>query len=431
MKRKVHRQAVAVSLVSACILAAMPAVRAQTLGSFLDQGSFNGVIRSYYFSRIYADPSVPNANAFSLAGMFNYKTPTFWDGFGVGLSFFTASDLGTHGDNPATTDTTLMGLAPELNALGQAYVQYSVPRRFVVRAGDQELHTPWMNGGFGSRILVSTYQGVFAEYSPIRNIQLIGLDMPNWKSRTSDGYNNDNLYYPTHYAGDTLYGGEAKLSSGAQPTSGTSAFGAQAQVAGVNAQLWYYDFNQFANMFYTNDIYTLKTGMAISPFIGGQYVHESDSTSLLGNVNSRVEGAITGINIPHGSVSWGYDHVPLEVGSYGSGSIVSPYTAGYATDPLYSTSMIRGLVEQGPGNGWRAKFEYNVMHNKLHVGLAYGQYRTYLVGASHDVYADFIYTPGGQFKGLSIRDRVEVSEGQPNVGGQSFVYNRVMLAYAF
>lgn len=428
--KPIHRgRRATIAMACACALAA-PATYAETLGQFLSQGQYNGVVRTYYFSRMYG-AKAPNANAFALGGMFNYTTPTFWDGFGVGLSFFTASDVGTHGANPATTDTTLMGLAPNLNALGQAYVQYAIPHHLVIRAGDQEIHNPWINGGFGSRILESTYQGVTAEFSPVRRLHLYGLDITNWKSRTSSGYNNDNLYYPTPYGGDTLYGGETKLGIGAPPTTGTVAFGAQGTVAGLNAQLWYYNFNQFARMFYTNDIYTLKTGGAISPFLGGQYVRQTSSTSLLGNVNSRVEGAIAGIEIPHGTLSWGYDHVPLERGAYGSGSIVSPYTAGYATDPLYSTSMIRGMVELGPGSGWRAKFDYNLVRNKIHVGLAYGQYTTYLAGASHDVYADLIYTPGGRFKGLSIRDRVEVSEGKPNIGGRSFIYNRVMLGYAF
>jgi hypothetical protein len=51
-----------------------------------------------------------------------------------------------------------------------------------------------------------------------------------------------------------------------------------------------------------------------------------------------------------------YNKVEQETGSaIGDGSIISPFTASYATDPLYTTSMIRGLVEAGPGHARRPR----------------------------------------------------------------------------
>ncbi|MDA8361033.1 MAG: hypothetical protein M0Z44_03420, partial [Gammaproteobacteria bacterium] len=86
--KPIHRgRRATIAMACACALAA-PATYAETLGQFLSQGQYNGVVRTYYFSRMYG-AKAPNANAFALGGMFNYTTPTFWDGFGVGLSFFT------------------------------------------------------------------------------------------------------------------------------------------------------------------------------------------------------------------------------------------------------------------------------------------------------------------------------------------------------
>jgi hypothetical protein len=73
---------------------------------------------------------------------------------------------------------------------------------------------------------------------------------------------------------------------------------------------------------------------------------------------------------------------------------------------------------------------------------AFAQYHTYYNGVSNDAYVDLTYFVPGRFKGLSIRDRVEVANGlnaynglQPNGAGfnkgHSFIYNRVMLTYAF
>ncbi|MCL5980427.1 MAG: hypothetical protein M1488_07100, partial [Gammaproteobacteria bacterium] len=62
---------------------------------------------------------------------------------------------------------------------------------------------------------------------------------------------------------------------------------------------------------------------------------------------------------------------------------------------------------------------------------AFARYHTYYSGNSNDTYLDVTYFPPGMVKGLSIRDRMEVSNGAVNPGGRFFVYNRVMLAYRF
>ena len=118
----------------------------------------------------------------------------------------------------------------------------------------------------------------------------------------------------------------------------------------------------------------------------------------------------------------------------GDGALISPHTAAYATDPLYTTSMIRGLVVQGPGHAWKTKFTYNLLNDKLNVMLAYAKYTTERRGNSHNVYVDLTYNLDGVLKGLSLRNRWERSTGGENglnPGNGSFTYNRVMIAYKF
>ncbi|MEB8536893.1 hypothetical protein OW565_11945, partial [Acidithiobacillus ferriphilus] len=137
-----------------------------------------------------------------------------------------------------------------------------------------------------------------------------------------------------------------------------------------------------------------------------------------------------------------YNEILAHPGAVGGGAIISPYTVGYATDPLYTTSMIRGLVELGPGSGWKVKWTQNLFDKRFLLMAALAQYHTYYNGTSDDTYVDLTYFAPGKFKGLSIRDRVEVANGldaynglQGNgIGfnrGHSFIYNRVMLTYAF
>jgi hypothetical protein len=418
--------------------------QAETLTDFFKQSTIDGQIRSYYFNRLYGAPNIPNQDAFSLGGMLNVKTAPFLDGFGVGVSFYTANSLGANDLTGAPAypyvDTTLMGPRYSINALGQAYLQFKQPW-VLIRAGDQLINTPWLNQT-GGRILPATYQAIYTEVTPVNGLHLYGLREFRWKSRTSSDYFKDNGYYPSTFSGDTMYGGAqaSTLSAGSPQSNGTLAFGGSYALMGAKVEAWYYDFYQFANMFYGDANYTLKTGTSFDPFIGGQFLREWGNSLLNGatingstgyGVDSTAYGVIMGLNIPNGQISFGYNAILPHNGGVGGGAIVSPYTIAYATDPLYTTSMIRGLVELGPGHAWNVKGMYYLFHRQVRLIAAFARYHTYYSGNSNDTYLDVTYFPPGMVKGLSIRDRMEVSNGAVNPGGRFFVYNRVMLAYRF
>lgn len=165
------------------------AVQGETLKDFLMQSKVDGQLRSYYFSRDYGatGPNTYNQNAFSIGGILNAQTAPFLGGFGVGASFYTANSLGANSSNPAKLDATLMGTRSSINALGQAYIQYEIPKVLLIRAGDQTLNTPWVNTS-DSRLLPATYQGVYAEVSPYCDLHFYGMRIFRWKSHTSSDY---------------------------------------------------------------------------------------------------------------------------------------------------------------------------------------------------------------------------------------------------
>lgn len=446
----------------ATTLAFSSLAQAETLTEFFQQSKIDGNIRSYYFSRLYGAPNVFNQNAYALAGRLNVETAPFLGGFGVGVSFFTAHSFGANDLSGAPTyphlDATLIGPNNSINALGQAYLQFKQPW-LLVRAGDQEINTPWLNNT-DSRILPATYQAVYAEVTPLKDLHFYGLRQFRWKSRTSTDYSRDNYYYKPGFEADTLYGSTEGVLSGAaaQGTNGTLAFGTSYALAGAKAQAWYYDFYNFANMFYTDASYTLKTGTGFDPFIGAQFVREwlgnnAFSQSGVGlsypvspnqgnyAVDSTAYGVQIGINTPsfgrivnNGQVFLAYNAINPHAGTLGGGAIVSPYTVGVVWDPLYTSSMIRGLVETGPGQAWKVKWTQNLFAKHILLMAAFARYHTYFSGVSNDTYMDLTYFPGGDLKGLSIRDRVEVSNGSlqnPGAGKYSFIYNRVQLQYDF
>ncbi len=418
-----------------------------SLKDLFTQGTVDGQVRAYYFSRDFGK-NATNLSAFSLGGYLNAHTASL-AGFSADVGFYTANSLGANRKNP---DVTLMGPGTSINRLGQAYLQYEIPQVLLFRAGNQTLNTPWVNGS-DSRVIPATYQGVFAQVSPYCGWNIYGMRIFRWASRTSGDYYRDNLYYPATFQGDNMYGGAAAVPSTDPASNGILAFGTSYKRYGINAQAWYYDMYQFTNIFYGDAQYTLKTGMGVDPFLGGQINREWDSQSLLntslgasainrfkGNgVNSTAWGVIGGIDydlknpiLGKGQLAASYNEILYHPGAVGGGAIISPYTVGYATDPLYTTSMIRGLVELGPGHGWKIKWTQNFLNKQFLFMAAYAQYQLQTLGQANDIYGDLTYFPQGFLKGLSIRDRVEVAHGGglPNNTGY-FIYNRVMLTYDF
>ena len=439
MRNKLVAAAVAVALGTLSLGA-----QADSLSDIFTQGHIDGELRAYNFNRIYGTDTVPDARALSGALLLNAKSGTFGGGFSLGASLVSANSFGTQSDTISKVDTTLMGPSDSVTALSQAYAQYQ-SNWLLVRGGYQYLNTPWM-GSSDSRVLPASYNALLVGVTPTKGWDIYGLRSFGWKSRTSNGYTSDNLYYPSTYDGDSMYGGLGGLPATSRSANGTWALGTTYTKGGLKAQGWYYNFLRFARMGYVDGSYTFKTGTGFDPFVAAQYVTETGgsnntlvqtNTKLFGvagnNVKSRAWGADVGVAIPNGRFDVSYNKISQQAGAVGDGALISPYTAAYATDPLYTTSMIRGLVEQGPGHAWKAKAAYNFFDNKLQLVAAYAKYTTDLRGNSHDVYFDIIYNLDGYLKGLSLRNRWERSVGGSglNPGNQSFTYNRLMISYKF
>jgi outer membrane porin, OprD family len=441
-KRSAAMAAAAAALACAALPATVRAASADTLADFLTQGTFTAQLRAYYFRRDYATPAVPNADAFAVGGLFNYETASFLDGFSVGASFYTANALDTHNGSPARIDTTLTGTANSINSLGQAFLQYG-GHRLLLRVGDQLVTTPWANPS-DARMIPATYQAAYGTFTPVAGLTLEALRILRYKGRTADGYFRDDNYYPPTWNGDADYGGMANLPASAPGTSGTAALGIDYAVAGLKSAAWYYDFHDFAHMLYAQADGTLPLAAPVKPFAGVQVVREWGDSSLFAATGTRffgqpgtsadnlTLGAVVGVKAYGASLSVAYDHLQSEgTGAVGGGALISPYTASYATDPLYTSSMIRGMVELGPGNAWKVMASEAAFHGALTLTASLAEYHTDFNGNDSETYLDVICLPPGWLEGLSLRNRLEIGNGRVNPGKRHFVYNRLMVAYAF
>jgi hypothetical protein len=418
--------------------------RADALSDIFTQGHVDGELRTYYFSRLYDTDSVPDANAFSAAALINANTATFGGGFSLNGSFLTANSLGTQSSTTSHIDVTLMGPTDSVSALSQANLQYKNDWT-LLRAGYQYLNTPWM-GSSDSRVMPASYNAFSADFKPAAGWDVLALRSLDWKSRTSNGFYSTNLYYPSTFDGDSMYGGLGAVPATTSKANGAWALGTTYGQGGFKSQLWYYDFLRFAKMVYADANYTWKTGSGFDPFVAAQFVHESsgaknnlvlNDSKLFGAagdaVRNRTWGVDAGVAFANGKFDVSYNKMTEQDGAVGDGALISPYTAGYATDPLYTTSMIRGLVEQGPGHAWKARFTYGFLQNRLMLITSYAKYSTLLRGDSNNLYVDLTYSLDHYLKGLSLRNRWERSSGGigANPGDRPFTYNRVMITYKF
>ena len=433
-----------IRLATAALIAigAIANARADTLADFLRQGQFNGEFRSYYFMRDYATPNVPNADAYSLSGLFEYQTPAFLDGFSLDASYYAANALGTHSDVPARIDVTLMGAANSIDALGTAFLQYQ--RHGVwVRLGDQPLATPWANGS-DSRALPSTYEAAYGKFTPVTGLTFHVLRILRYRSRTSDGYFRDNNYFATGWNGDANYGGVADLPAGTGGTTGTFALAGEYRRRRLDTALWYYDFTNFARMVYAQGKYGFAASGSLHPYAQAQFVREwigsnafeATGTHLFGQPGTATDnftwGLAAGVKVRAFDLSAAYDRLQTRgSGAFGGGALVSPYTAGYATDPLFTTSMIRGLVELGPGSAWKLTGSVFALDERLQLIASFAEYRSAYNGNDTETYFDAIYQPRSWWKGLSLRNRFEIANGRVNPGHRHFIYDRMQIDYRF
>jgi hypothetical protein len=108
-----------------------------------------------------------------------------------------------------------------------------------------------------------------------------------------------------------------------------------------------------------------------------------------------------------------------DVVCYGGG-LASPYTVGYTSDPLYTTSLTQGMPEVlKPGTAVRAVLAWQSDNHRVRAYAAGASYNYSLPGsaagvgngdsrAEFDLDAWFFFNPvpaAGPYKGLSLRQR--------------------------
>jgi hypothetical protein len=411
----------------------------ESLGDFLQQTKFHGNLRSYQFTRAYTGEAT-NQYAYSLGGYGGLLTAPLYH-FQAGLTLGAANSLGLNPVNPAQVDTTLPG--GTVWVLTEAFLQYK-HKYFTLRGPDQILDPPWINPS-DSRMKPSAYRAFygeltpFADYAPLRDLSFVGLRVFEFNGRAEGSFTPTNLYFPGHAGGSgipALYG---------KSTPGTLAFGLKYGSPGkpLTAQLWYNKFIDFSQLLWLDGNLVYKSGTGFDPIFGFQFGSQwSDGENLLAQVgkgaagNIQVYGVLAGVDTPYVRLTAAYNGITKQNGAFGNGALLSPYTTGYATDYLYTTQMIGGMIEmQSPGSAFKVAATSYFMDKQIKAMVSYGGY--YITPTSTftsnpyetDVDVTYSFSKSSGLDGLSIRNRFGWQNG--NIQRQDFFYNRLQIQYQF
>ncbi len=396
---------------------------------FVEKTQIDGDIRSFYFTRDYSNPNVLDQAAYSLGGNIRILTAPNFTGLQIGAAYYTAQSLGLNNSNPAKVDATLPG--KDIGVLGQAYIQYQRAPLFI-RVGDQLINTPWLAAG-DSRMIPATYRGVYGVWTPQKNWTITALRTFEFKSRIADNFSKTNLYNENNL-------GSPIPKLGDDTDQGAWALGANFNLDTLNSQTWAYQFLDFGKLFFNDTQYVFNTDPNLRPLIGAQLFTESgDGDNILqqvssGKADANGYGLLAGLIFYNAKLTAGFNQIFSAAGAFKNGDIVSPYTTGYADDPLYSTSMIAGLVEKSSGDAYKVTASYAALEKALLLSVSFAQYFTQpevhdTAETDFDMSYSFAHSQYKYLKDLSIRNRLGIQTGDPAKG--TFYYNRVMLQYSF
>ncbi len=391
-------------------------------------------------------------------------------------------------------DDTLPGY--QISTLNEAYLQYQDPDTFF-RAGNQILNTPWAgpNGGFeGSRIMPDSYQSADFDYKFDSNWQVEFIDSWKFLPRTESDFAQNTLITRVEAPfGSEGYGGlAANIYDPSEQSITTPGFG-YARLgytsSDFTANFHYYDVYDITSIAWVDAKYTMPDvwGHPYIQFQGG--TDNSTGAAVAGKIDSELYGLQAGITVIKNVVlQLAYDNVPIKsttlvlptgfscsktthtisspkdnkgnlpyfLPSSGSpdcdtvnglttliyGGWASPYTDGYATDPIFTTSLTQGMADRrSPGQSYMPKLMANLLGHHLVTYVSWAGYdynESFMAAPTYEFNYDALYyfnkppAPGQYYRGLSFRYRYgDRTQPFTNSALPEFKYNRFQIEYDF
>lgn len=266
-------------------------------------------------------------------------------------------------------------------------------------------NSPWMTYYQNNALNMVTYQGAIVNVNPGGGWSLSAFAINGAQLLGENGFSQE-----TMYNSDFDYG-TGTTDIGNRGTPSTFAMGANWSSSGgmLDARLWGYQFTDYANMAYADTTIKLPVNDDLGFTLGFQGAMQgaNGSGNILNDsgygssVDSNMLGAQLGFNYSILGLQLGYNNIWGPSDAYQSGGLISPYTYQYATDPLFTTGWIQGMVERSAGQAYKVAPSLSILDNNLVITPSYQYYATTIIPASSEYDLQISYNIP-EIKGLTV-----------------------------
>ena len=287
----------------------------------------------------------------------------------------------------------------------ELYMEYQYKNIVQVDAGWIGIsNSPWLSYYQNNALNLMTYQGIEVSVNAGNQWLLNGLAI-----------NAAQLVGETGFSGLTLYNYNSVFNQGGlsninQGSPGTVAFGATwaPLTHNIDFRIWDYQFYNYANLVYAASTLQLPATQNVIFNIAAQAAVEQPSgnndilqSSGYGAANSTAIGLQFGINYKIFNLQLAYNNISGPSNAYANGNIVSPYTFSYATDPLFTSGWINGLIELSSGSAYKIAPTLSLLNSQLQIIPSYEYFATTVTPPLSEYDLQLVYHLP-QIKGLSL-----------------------------
>lgn len=323
-------------------------------------------------------------------------------GFSVG-GFLTMMNPYSNQINPSQIDQQALGLSiKEQIAIQELFVEYKFAELIQVDVGWIGINNnPWLTYYQNNALNLVTYQGASANAYLGGGWLLSALAINKAQLLGETGF-NDQSYY------NLLL--DPQTATGSTTTAGTVALGStwNGWNNNLNFRLWGYQFNNYSNLLYADSDLNLKANNQLSFTISAQGAYQFGSTNNMlnnngfgQNIQSNMLGLQLGMTYDWFNLKLGYNNIWGPSEGAMNGNIISPYTYTLATDPLYTTSWITGLVDRSAGQALKIAPTISFLDDALQIGASAAYFQTSFVPSAREYDLTISYAIP-QIKGLTI-----------------------------
>lgn len=324
----------------------------------------------------------------------------------------------------------------QVTSPAELYLEYQLPGAVQVDVGRIFLDNPWMNSYDDAFMTSATFQGALVNYQMTDHWRLSAIATDAYQEFSANNSFSNQTVYNRQYNGNGF-----QLGANATETSSYALGAVYNPADNYKLNLWAYNFGNYANMLYADTDYTVHFNDTQKMVLAAQAGNQN-TLGMGTNVNQLAgygspSSYLLGAKLGYGYSYWfetalSYDGMYGPTNAFYQGGFVSPYTYGIVNDPLYTSGLAGGLIEQGAGNSYKISTTFKPIGDDLKIETAFEKFVTVSPMNSYDL--DVKYKPfDNDLKGLILHLWVNYTSGpQYNmVNPGDFLFVQTMASYNF